>query len=228
MTPTIIIVGADKGGVGKTTIARTLIDYCREKTIGVRAFDTETPAGALKRFAPAQTEVIDITKSAGQMQVLDNLDQAAVTIVDIRAGLLTSTLRMLNDTGFFDRAKEKRLRIIVLHVLGGTVASFTEVRSMSDIMVGATHFIIKNHINENSFLEWNPELTRQINGLGEEVIDIPKLDELAGEHVDAAACLFGDFVNSTASQTLRGHVRHWMKNVTAAYDQVHLAEIIKA
>ena len=25
--PTVILVGADKGGVGKTTVARTLIDY---------------------------------------------------------------------------------------------------------------------------------------------------------------------------------------------------------
>ena len=25
--PTVIVVGADKGGVGKTTVARTLLDY---------------------------------------------------------------------------------------------------------------------------------------------------------------------------------------------------------
>ena len=25
--PTVILVGADKGGVGKTTVARTLLDY---------------------------------------------------------------------------------------------------------------------------------------------------------------------------------------------------------
>ena len=26
-TPTVILIGADKGGVGKTTVARTLVDY---------------------------------------------------------------------------------------------------------------------------------------------------------------------------------------------------------
>lgn len=30
--PAVIIVGADKGGVGKTTVARTMLDYFAAKT----------------------------------------------------------------------------------------------------------------------------------------------------------------------------------------------------
>jgi len=48
--PAVIIVGADKGGVGKTTVARTLLDYFTAHQIPTRAFDTEAPRGTLKRF----------------------------------------------------------------------------------------------------------------------------------------------------------------------------------
>ena len=53
-TPTVILVGADKGGVGKTTVARTLLDYLAANKLAARAFDTETPKGTLHRFHPEQ------------------------------------------------------------------------------------------------------------------------------------------------------------------------------
>ena len=45
--PAVILVGADKGGVGKTTVARTLIDYFGAHQTPTRAFDTEAPRGTL-------------------------------------------------------------------------------------------------------------------------------------------------------------------------------------
>jgi hypothetical protein len=48
--PALILVGADKGGVGKTTVARTLLDYFTAHHVPTRAFDTETPKGTLKQI----------------------------------------------------------------------------------------------------------------------------------------------------------------------------------
>ncbi len=59
--PAVIVVGADKGGVGKTTVARTLIDYFSANNVPIRAFDTEAPRGTLKRFHPDVTEIVDVT-----------------------------------------------------------------------------------------------------------------------------------------------------------------------
>ena len=92
--PTVILVGADKGGVGKTTVARTLLDYFGAHQTPTRAFDTESPRGTLKRFHPDLTEVVDVTEVADQMKIFDTLGSAAarVTVIDVRAGLLSSTL----------------------------------------------------------------------------------------------------------------------------------------
>jgi MinD superfamily P-loop ATPase len=54
MAPQVIIVGADKGGVGKTTISRILMDYFRHQSVTFRGFDTEAPPGVLKRFSPTR------------------------------------------------------------------------------------------------------------------------------------------------------------------------------
>ena len=61
-TPTVIVVGADKGGVGKTTIARAILDFLSLNDIHTRAFDTETPRGTLHRFHPDETMIVDLTR----------------------------------------------------------------------------------------------------------------------------------------------------------------------
>ena len=109
--PTVIVVGADKGGVGKTTVARTMLDYFTAHHVPTRAFDTEAPKGTLKRFHPDITDVVDVTHVPDQMRIFDTLSSAdaSVTVIDVRAGLLSPTLRSLRDIGFLDAAKKGQL-----------------------------------------------------------------------------------------------------------------------
>src|ERR1700722_14797566 len=92
--PVVIVVGADKGGVGKTTVSRTVLDYFNANNIPTRAFDTESPRGTLKRFHPGITEIVDVTSTTDQMKIFDTLSNApaTVTVIDVRAGLLSPTL----------------------------------------------------------------------------------------------------------------------------------------
>jgi hypothetical protein len=107
-TPTVIVIGADKGGVGKTTVARTLLDYLRKQEVPMRAFDAEAPKGTLQRFYPNVSEIVDVTAVADQMRMFDTVSDSAVTVIDVRAGLFSSTLRTLRDISFLDAAKQGR------------------------------------------------------------------------------------------------------------------------
>ena len=40
------------------------------------------------------------------MRIFDTLSETQVTIIDVRAGLLSPTLRALRDIGFIDAAKK--------------------------------------------------------------------------------------------------------------------------
>ena len=60
--PAVIFVGADKGGVGKTTVARTLLDYfIAHHDRHPRLRHRRRRKGTLKRFHPELTDVVDMT-----------------------------------------------------------------------------------------------------------------------------------------------------------------------
>ena len=75
MNPALIVVGADKGGVGKTTVSRLLLDYLASHKTPARAFDAEFPRGTLERFHPDMTDIVDVTQTADQMKIIDTLPQ---------------------------------------------------------------------------------------------------------------------------------------------------------
>jgi hypothetical protein len=236
--PAVILVGADKGGVGKTTVARTLVDYFVAHNIPTRAFDTESPRGTLRRFHPDITDVVDITSISDQMKIFDtvNTTSAHITVIDIRAGLLSHTLRALRDIGFLEAAKKSQLAFGVFHILGPSVASLDEIAEISGFTADASYFLVKNFINNTTFFEWDPSTYnayfKKVKGSYE--ITIPKLNEMACEQVELASVPYVSFVANKGSDgqpagysfVLRGYVRHWLGNVWAEFDRVKLNDIV--
>jgi hypothetical protein len=234
--PAVIIVGADKGGVGKTTVSRTLLDYFSARKVATRAFDTESPKGTLKRFHPEATEVVDVTKVPDQMLIFDTLTDSTVTLIDVRAGLLSPTLVALRDIGFLEAAKKGQITFSVFHILGPSVASLDEIADTAEHMADAKYFLVKNFINNTHFFEWDQatydSYFKRINGAVE--ITIPKLNEMACEQVELASVPYLSFIankggngeNAAYSFVLRGYVRHWLGHVWAEYDRIQLVDLV--
>jgi hypothetical protein len=236
--PTVVVVGADKGGVGKTTVSRTLLDYFTAHHVPTRAFDTESPKGTLKRFHPDISEIVDVTSVADQMRIFDTLSStdATVTVIDVRAGLLSPTLRSLRDIGFLDAVKKGQLTFVVFHILGSSIASLNEIEETSGFTTDAKYFLVKNFINNTSFFEWDQATHATYFRKFKDAVEItiPKLNEMAYEQVELASVPFLTFVankgqrGDTASYSfvLRGYVRHWLGNVWGEYDRIKLNEIV--
>jgi hypothetical protein len=234
--PVVLIIGADKGGVGKTTVTRTLLDYLASKNVSARAFDAEHPRGTLKRFHPTSTEVIDITEVADQMKMLDTLHSAdvKVSVIDIRAGLLSNTLQALTDVGFFDMVKAGEFDFGLLHVVGPSVSSLDEISEVLPLAEDKHYFVVKNFINETSFFEWNPDVYKSYFTMLKNAVEvnIPKLNEMAYEQVELAGVPFSTFVANRNPQglpgnyslVLRGYVRTWLNQISAEFDRVALVE----
>ena len=148
------MVGSDKGGVGKTTVTRTLLDYYAAKKVPTRAYDTGP--GTLKRFHPDVTEVVDITSIPDQMRVFDTLKASDVTLIDIRAGLLSSTLSALQDIGFIEAARKGQVTLGVFHLLGASISSLNEIGEVTKFVSGTNYFLVKNMINNTAYFEWDP------------------------------------------------------------------------
>jgi hypothetical protein len=238
--PAVIIVGADKGGVGKTTVARTLLDYFSAHQIPTRAFDTEAPKGTLKRFHPDLTDVVDMTHVPDQMKIFDTLNSAdaSVTVIDVRAGLMSPTLRALRDIGFIEAAKKGQITFALFHILGPSIASLDEIAETAAYLGDAKYFMVKNYINNHHFFEWD-EAThasyfKNIKDAVEVVV--PRLNEMATEQVELASVPYLTFIANkkqggdpaSYSFVLRGYVRHWLGNVWAEYDRIALNDLVAA
>jgi hypothetical protein len=238
--PTVIIVGADKGGVGKTTAARTLLDYFTAHQIPARAFDTEAPRGTLKRFHPEVTDIVDINLVADQMRIFDTLNSAdaPVTVIDVRAGLMSQTLRALRDFGFIDAARKGQITFAVFHILGPTIASLDEIADIAAFLGDARYFLVKNFINNTHFFQWDEETHSNYFKKVKDAVEltIPKLNEMAAEQVELASVPFVTFIANKKqngdpaaySFVLRGYVRHWLGNVWAEYDRFRLTDMVAA
>ena len=234
--PAVIIVGADKGGVGKTTVSRTLLDYFSARRVQTRAFDTESPRGTLKRFHPEITSIVDLNQVPDQMKIFDTLNESQITIIDVRAGLLSPTLKSLRDIGFIDAARKNQVTLAVFHILGPSIASLNEIAETSGFLSDSKYFLVKNFINNTHFFEWDQatydSYFHKVNNAVE--LTIPKLNEMACEQVELASVPFLTFIGNKGPQgeaasysfVLRGYVRHWLGNVWGEYDRIKLGDIL--
>jgi hypothetical protein len=238
MKPVVLIVGADKGGVGKTTIARALINHLLAHNVSVRAFDTETPRGTLRRFHPGQTDIVDIGEVTDQMKILDTLESsgAAVTVIDIRAGQLGDTLQMLSNIGFMDAARNGDFALGLVHVLGPSIASLDEISEIAPQLAGAEYVLARNFVNDADFFEWDSKTYAKYFSKVDDAteIEIPKLNEMAYEQVDLANARFDDFVTNRdpggeAAQysfVLRGYVRKWIADIEPELQRIGLVNAL--
>jgi hypothetical protein len=172
------------------------------------------------------------------MKIFDTLNsaQASVTLIDVRAGLMSQTLRALRDFGFIDAAKKDQITFAVFHILGPTIASLDEIADTAAFLGDAKYFLVKNFINNTHFFQWD-EVThshyfRKVKDAVE--ISVPKLNEMATEQVELASVPYVTFIAikkqngepAPYSFVLRGYVRHWLGNVRAEYDRIRLTDIV--
>ena len=183
--PAVVLIGADKGGVGKTMVARTLLDYFAHRQVRARAFDTEVPRGTLKRFHPDVTEVVDINHVPDQMRIFDtvNSSDATISLIDVSAGLLSPTLRALRNINLIEAAKKGHLTLVLFHMLGPSIASLDEIAETADYLGDAKYLMVKNFINDTYFFEWDEATYASYFKRVPEAVEIkiPKLAEMATE-----------------------------------------------
>lgn len=219
-SPLMIIVGADKGGVGKTTVARALIDYLSANGVPIRAIDTESgETGVLKRFYP-RAELLNAATVPGQMAMVDGVRAEAVTLVDARAGLLTIILGAFAKIDLFGDVRAGTLQLLVLHVVGASIASSNEIPEVMAALKDARLVRVNNKINPDA--KFLPAATSEV------VIEIPTLEEDVAAAVDRAGVGFAAFATDRKnSRVLRGLVRDWLNKVHAAFEQAGIGGLVR-
>jgi hypothetical protein len=229
MIPLLMMIGADKGGVGKTTVARAIDDYLQRKHANQKVFDAQWPAGDLVRFAPA-AEVINIENVDHQMKVFDSVK--GVTLVDICAGQLSPTLKALNDVGLLDDVRAGKIALALLHVIGPSLASLREIsETAAAIGGGVKHLLVKNYVTEDGFSEWEKDerFAELLKSAAALTITVPHLVDRAYSELQRVGGSFDAFAGDDKnSRMLAGYVRNWLNTTWAEFDRVGLGSMIAA
>lgn len=115
----VIIVASPRPRVGKTLLARLLVDYHLSEGRAVKAFDLNVGDGTLIKFLPGQVTPAEIAGVQGQMALFDSLITAddTVKIVDVGNESFESFFSVANRIGLADEARRRAIATVIMFVI---------------------------------------------------------------------------------------------------------------
>jgi hypothetical protein len=223
----IHLIGGEKGGVGKSLVARVLAQYFIDRNLPFVGFDTDRSHGALLRFyadfaAPA---VLD------QHDSLDPIMESAIEdpqrriLVDLAAQTQQSLARWLDDSDVLGFAEEHGLTLTWWHVMDTGRDSVDLLRQWLDEFGGRIKLVlVLNEVRGDRFeiLEASGERERA-EAPGASVITLRRLPDTTMQKIDRQSASFWAAVNhpdraATGLGLLeRQRVKVWLHR---AYDEL--------
>src|SRR3954464_370353 len=108
MTTNIHLIGGEKGGVGKSLVARILAQYFIDRELPFLGFDTDRSHGALVRFYAGFASPVLVD----HYEALDSIVEAAVAqperrvLVDLAAQTHEPLVKWMDESGVLEMADE--------------------------------------------------------------------------------------------------------------------------
>jgi len=104
----IHIICSSEKGAGKTLLARICGDILSFSGHGMTVFDTALPSGALARWFPKNSEVINFQKMREQVRLFDTMvsKPGQNYVVELQPEYVERFFTILHDTGFDEGARD--------------------------------------------------------------------------------------------------------------------------
>ena len=224
----ILLIGGEKGGVGKSLVSRALAQYFIDHSMPFVGFDTDRSHGALMRFYADYASPILIDR----YEALDHIVETAVeqpgirVLVDLAAQTHAPLVAWMDDSGVLDLAPENALRITYWHVMDTGRDSVDLLRQVLERFQDRLHYVVvRNQLRGNDFsnLEKSGLLDR-LSDLGGRVVEIKQLHQSVIQKIDArdssfwAAKQSGAEFGAGLGLMERQRLKTWINNVFAEFD----------
>ncbi len=190
----IHLIGGEKGGVGKSMVARLLAQYMIDRSIPFIGFDTDRSHGALLRFYADYASPVQVDR----YEMLDHIIEAAVeeperrVLVDLAAQTHAPLLRWIDESGVLELAEENGIGLTYWHVLDNGRDSVDLLGKLLDAFGDRVrHVLVRNQLRGDDFrlLDESPALQRA-QSLGAQTISIKHLNEAVAQKIDASSSSF--------------------------------------
>ncbi len=224
----IHFIGGEKGGVGKSLMARVLAQYLIDRNEPFIGFDTDRSHGALMRFYSGYASPVIVDR----YEALDAIMEAAVEqperriLVDLAAQTHDPLVRWMDDSGVLNLADESGIQIHYWHVMDTGKDSVDLLRRLLDRFgTSLKYVLVRNQVRGNDFgvLEQSGEQARAL-GLGAKIVSVKRLHDGAINKIDATSSSFWNAKNGDNHAALglmdRQRVKMWLRDVYRDLDDV--------
>jgi CobQ/CobB/MinD/ParA nucleotide binding domain len=225
----IHLIGGEKGGVGKSVVARVVAQYLIDKELSFLGFDTDRSHGALLRFYAdyASPVVVDRYES------LDLIVESAIAnpdkriLVDLAAQTQVPLVRWMDESGVLEMAGEGGFSLTYWHVMDSGKDSLDLLKKLLDRFGARLNYVIVlNQLRGESFdlLDQSAEKER-LRELGATIITLKRLHEPVINKIDAGSTSFWAAKNRSESDSTglgileRQRVKIWLASAYAELDR---------
>jgi len=228
----IHLIGGEKGGVGKSVVARVLAQYMIDKNIPFVGFDTDRSHGSLLRFYTdyASPVVVDRYES------LDTIVEAAAenpdkrVLVDLAAQTHEPLVKWMDESGVLEAAAELQLTFCYWHVMDAGKDSVDLLKKLLDRFGARLNYVIVlNQLRGDDFSLFRQSGERErLQGSDGWVITLKHLHDPVMTKIDAGSTSFWAAKNRSTTEVKglglleRQRVKLWLRD---AYEQIDTVEI---
>ena len=226
----IHFIGGEKGGVGKSLVARCLAQYLIDRNQPFLGFDTDRSHGALMRFYAGYASPVLVDR----YESLDAIIEAAVEqpdrriLVDLAAQTHDPLVRWMDESGVLNLADEMGIAIVYWHVMDSGKDSVDLLKRLLDRFGKQLRYVlVRNQVRGADFtvLEQSGEQARAME-LGAQVVSVRHLHDSVINKIDATNSSFwaakngGQLDNAGLGLMDRQRVKMWLREVYREFDGI--------
>ena len=222
----VSIIASPRTRVGKTLLARLLIDFQRQEGRAVAAFDLNAGDGALAQFAPALTTVSEIAGVKGQMALFDRLiaDDGTTKIVDLGHQSFEAFFTLAHHIGFTEEAVRRGIAPAILYVITPDATSVEAFRGLRRRFPEAVLAPVHNDIFGPAQHRDKYEPTES----GTLLARLPVLAPRVRKYIEKPPFSFADEELAAADMpsAVRDELQHWLKRVYREFRELDLRVLL--
>lgn len=223
----IHFIGGEKGGVGKSVVARLLAQYFIDKTQPFVIVDADRSHGAMKRFYADFTQPGDLDNFETSDHILQlALDADRRVLVDLPAQSDRLLHKWMDNNGVIELAAEHNIPLTFWHVMDGGRDSLTLLQSLLERYASSVNYVVvKNLGGGGDFAAFeNSETKKLADQLHARTITIEDLHAATMDKIDKLDASFWKAAHNPEGGLgviERHRVKIWLKKAYAEIEKVN-------
>jgi hypothetical protein len=222
----IHFIGGEKGGVGKSVVARLLCQWAIDKQLPFTAVDADASHGALTRHYATFTRSVDLMRPESADEILSlALDADQRVIVDLPSQADRLVAAWIREAGVLDLARESNVDLVFWHVMDDGKDAIATLGRLVERYGSKVRYVIVENLGrgkEFSLFDRSP-VRAAATEAGAVTIQLAELHAPAMRKIDRsdgsfwAAVHNADFAPELFTRMDRQRIKTWMQG---CYDQL--------